>query len=602
MHERKMPPRATTTTEEEAEGEEEECPLPVVPTEQEETAATAIDTTSTTNNNHTNISSHEHDQNANPWKNRNVILALLWGVTAGVADSIWANTILSGFLLALAQAMHHHHHNSDDNSEQQHDDNDDNDNNTLVGTAEAIQGIAMLLSALPVGLIADWFGKARVVAYGGVLFAITIGIHLIALVKAKRAVDCYDDDDDDSTTTTDQAKHAYQWMLVALALWGIGQGIVEGPAQALFADSIPQGQRSALMTWQYTSYLLSSMVGPIVGVVMLARRGTEESWSLAEIYPVFCVGVLLEIPGVVIMFFFSDEHTIVEQEEQERENANRARTPQIAAIESADNNDLETPLLQDQGEEHVVLAESTTTTTTTTTRRNWHEVGKASIPYVLFLASLVTSLGSGASVKYFPLFFGELGFSSAFVQGIYILVPLSIALCSVAAQRTSRKFGRIETTVLFALFGVGLLFYMTRLSRNEMELSDFKKYEIIAVYLVRTGVMNAGYPLLESVLMDVLPSNQRARWKSLEAVAAFGWTGSALIGGILADERSYRFTFAITASLQLVGTLMLLPLQPFVEPEIDSEQEQESEGPIVSAEQADGEANTTTSQESEGQN
>lgn len=517
----------------------------------------------------------------NPWKNRNVILTLLWCVTAGVADSIWGNTILSAFLLALAQAMH------GNNNDKNHD-----DDNTLVGTAEAIQGIAMLISALPVGLIADWYGKSRMVAYGGVLFAVTIIINLVALVKAKRAVVVTDDEDDESPNAL-LAKHAYKWMLVALALWGIGQGIIAGPAQALFADSIPKGQRSALMTWQYTIYLLSSMTGPIIGLCMLANRPTEDSWSLTEIYPVFVVGVLLEIPGIIIMFFFRDDQTVVEQEEGERENTNEessnthqiannatastpVTTPVTRAVDSLENdNDLETPLLLQQEHEDIDNAPPPgRVVESDTTPRTWHKVGKASIPYVLFLASLVTSLGSGASVKYFPLFFRELGFSSAFVQGIYVIVPLSISLFSFAAQRASKRLGRIETTVFWELVGISLLYYMTWLSRNETVMSNFQKYQVIAVYLLRTGLMNAGYPLLESVLMDALPSNRRARFKSLEAVAAFGWTGSALVGGILADERSYRFTFAITASLQLVGTLMLLPLQPFVEPEAgDSEEE-----------------------------
>ena len=114
------------------------------------------------------------------------------------------------------------------------------------------------------------------------------------------------------------------------------------------------------------------------------------------------------------------------------------------------------------------------------------------------------------------------------------------------------------------------------------------------VYVLRTGIMNSTYPLLESVLMDNVPSNGRARWKSLESISAFGWTGSALVGGILADDHSYRFTFAITAALQLFGGLILIPIQPFVESEESSgidndkdeaEREQNGEEPAVSLEE-----------------
>jgi predicted MFS family arabinose efflux permease len=85
--------------------------------------------------------------------------------------------------------------------------------------------------------------------------------------------------------------------------------------------------------------------------------------------------------------------------------------------------------------------------------------------------------------------------------------------------------------------------------------------------LFRTGIINCSYPLLESILMDSVPSNQRARWKSLESIASFGWTGSAFIGGILSDTHSYQFTFTMTAWMQLASGVLLLLIQPLVEEE-----------------------------------
>jgi MFS family permease len=77
--------------------------------------------------------------------------------------------------------------------------------------------------------------------------------------------------------------------------------------------------------------------------------------------------------------------------------------------------------------------------------------------------------------------------------------------------------------------------------------------------------MNACYPLQESILMDFVPKEVRARWKSLDAVSAFGWCGSAAFGGWLADKYDYTYTFFLTAILQTLGLLvwaMLLPLVP----------------------------------------
>ena len=55
--------------------------------------------------------------------------------------------------------------------------------------------------------------------------------------------------------------------------------------------------------------------------------------------------------------------------------------------------------------------------------------------------------------------------------------------------------------------------------------------------------------------MDYVPKNTRARWKSLESVSQFGWCGSALAGGLLADKYGYVRTFAITIVLQASGVL-----------------------------------------------
>ena len=55
--------------------------------------------------------------------------------------------------------------------------------------------------------------------------------------------------------------------------------------------------------------------------------------------------------------------------------------------------------------------------------------------------------------------------------------------------------------------------------------------------------------------MDYVPKNTRARWKSLESVSQFGWCGSALAGGLLADKYGYARTFAITICLQASGVL-----------------------------------------------
>ena len=52
----------------------------------------------------------------------------------------------------------------------------------------------------------------------------------------------------------------------------------------------------------------------------------------------------------------------------------------------------------------------------------------------------------------------------------------------------------------------------------------------------------------------------RARWNSLDGVLIFGWSGSAFVGGILVDKYGFDVTFCLTAAMQAIGVLILVPL------------------------------------------
>jgi hypothetical protein len=176
------------------------------------------------------------------------------------------------------------------------------------------------------------------------------------------------------------------------------------------------------------------------------------------------------------------------------------------------------------------------------------------IPYVVFCTDLVVALGSGCTIKFFPLWFkNDLRMSPAAVQGIYCGVPLSMALASGFCTALSRRIGRVEavlgvrTSALICFAGMLAVFYRVH--------GAWRLRGVVALYILRTALMNCTYPVEESILMDYVPKNTRARWKSLESVSQFGWCGSALAGGLLADRYGYARTFAITICLQASGVL-----------------------------------------------
>ena len=76
--------------------------------------------------------------------------------------------------------------------------------------------------------------------------------------------------------------------------------------------------------------------------------------------------------------------------------------------------------------------------------------------------------------------------------------------------------------------GIGLLYWI---ASHTQCWTDARA--MVAVYLVRTSLMNCNYPLQKSILMDYVAKEHRATWNSLEAVTGFGWSGSAALGGWL---------------------------------------------------------------------
>ena len=79
----------------------------------------------------------------------------------------------------------------------------------------------------------------------------------------------------------------------ALCLWGAVQSIINGPAQALYADSIETGERSRYFTYAFSLCMVASVLGPVVAILLFVVH--SDSWSPATLRTVFLVGQFLEL-------------------------------------------------------------------------------------------------------------------------------------------------------------------------------------------------------------------------------------------------------------------------------------------------------------------
>ena len=308
------------------------------------------------------------------------------------------------------------------------------------------------------------------------------------------------------------------------------------------ADSLPKGERSGGFTKLFVASLLPRSVGPLISVVMFSRLGDD--WSMDSIRTVFTVGLALNAPVVLLMCLFDD-----------------------AAVLADDDDAAAPPELEETLDEEAAPAGGAPAGPTAC----WGALGRPHIPYILFCSDFFVYVGAGMTVKFFPLYFkNAIGLSPAAVQVLYTLLPLLMAAVSTVAQRFSVAVGRVQAVLCAQFLGIGCLVAMVVLA-FVVRCEDWRV--MAPLFLVRSTLMSSVIPILDSILMDNVPRETRARWKSLDSIHAVGWCGSAWLGGYIADtfrfngHDGYVFTFAVTAAMQTTGSCMQFLLLPLVEAE-----------------------------------
>ncbi|GMH64524.1 hypothetical protein TrRE_jg6689, partial [Triparma retinervis] len=90
--------------------------------------------------------------------NRNVFWSLVLCTFYGLADNLWAGTVFAAYLEIT-----------------------NDDHNSAVGYVEGANGIAALLTAIPVGYLADKYPRSRIIWIGGIALILTACAHTAVL-------------------------------------------------------------------------------------------------------------------------------------------------------------------------------------------------------------------------------------------------------------------------------------------------------------------------------------------------------------------------------------------------------------------------------------
>lgn len=153
--------------------------------------------------------------------------------------------------------------------------------NTWVGFAEGISGLTTLLLAVPLGLLADHTSRTRLIHCAG-----WIGI-VASLVTAY-------------AFAFDHLVTLY----TNLVLWGLFLGLQGTAAEAVFADSVENGERSQKFMWKGVLNTCGLSLGPLLMLGLFAIFGNN--WGLQQLHLPLLVGCCFAPLACLPLFFMYD--------------------------------------------------------------------------------------------------------------------------------------------------------------------------------------------------------------------------------------------------------------------------------------------------------
>lgn len=304
-------------------------------------------------------------------------------------------------------------------------------------------------------------------------------------------------------------------IFAGIATFAISQQLWNSTAQVMVADYSPPQDRTKMLSYMASLRLVANSLGPLLQICFLlsVRQNHWSNWLLCR---VICGGCLLW-PGVIYGV---------------------SRLSDLPALDKVAG--------AGRGGGTLFPEEALE-------RQIWGVKLRWIMAANLELGSFVTSIGAGMTVKFFPLFFRvDYGFTPIQVCLLSFCYPLCISLMMQVCRLIGERLGRLHAALLFHFLGTSALWGLC-FSRNLML--------VLPLFLLRGALMNARSPIIRAMVMDLVSSGMRGRWNAVQSISSFTWSGSAVLGGLVADmSGDYRFTFNVTAGIYTLSFCLMLPL------------------------------------------
>eukprot|EP00796_Vickermania_ingenoplastis_P007297 gene7297-5139_t len=178
-------------------------------------------------------------------------------------------------------------------------------------------------------------------------------------------------------------------------------------------------------------------------------------------------------------------------------------------------------------------------------------------PFFVAMADIVITMGSGMTTQYFTMFMMVLyGVGPAKMAVLNLSNSTLISILAIVVGLIGRRYGRVRAIIPPKAIGAAILLWMA-LARGT---TYAPTWLMCIAYVLRMSCMNSSAGLSRALIMDIVPEGKRGRWNAIESIQSAGWSGTALIGGFLADRWGYGAAFIITFVFHVAGICILLPL------------------------------------------
>ncbi|RNF08249.1 cystatin-like cysteine protease inhibitor domain-containing protein [Trypanosoma rangeli] len=430
--------------------------------------------------------------------------------------------------------------------------------NLYVGLMSALNGTTQMLFAILGGHLADKvIGPSRTL-----IFAVRFGVFSLLFSAVSVWI-------------------GNLYMLVgAQILYGVHQGFNVTSVESVFAQCTKRSERDRVYGVKFSFESSGPIGGLVLSLILFAAFGN--TWRVDVLRWVIITGLLVHIVSMqVFLFYFRPLPSHVDAS---AEQPHAAGTEQVALSSQNEQEEDRSPHVE---EEIVVYATGETVVSSvsptpevkkqssetyfpltsvqecgveaTKEKRGFKQfcvIPVEKYPYVIVLGDLIVVLGSGMTTQYFSLFMMNIYFVSPVgLSALGLTISVLVSVLAIANSHLGSRIGRARALLLPRLLGSFILLYMA-LARQT---SAGPKWLMCIAYVLRMAVMGSTTALSRALIMDFVPEERRGMWNALESVQSASWSGTALVGGYIADRMGYGAAFIVTFFFHITSCMVIAP-------------------------------------------